>query len=177
MRRRHPLPRLWLMTDERMPDLCAVIDALPRGSGIIFRHYSLAETPRRRLFEQALTRARVRRHVMVLADTPARARAWGADGAHHRSHLVSKGIRTVPVHNPCERRTARLARADLIFASPVFETRSHPGARALGVTRLGLLAGNDRGRAIALGGMDGARFKRLCALGLYGWAGIDAFKI
>ncbi len=43
MRARHPstLPRLWLMTDERLGEgLWAALAALPHGSGVIFRDYA-----------------------------------------------------------------------------------------------------------------------------------------
>src|SRR5439155_26981070 len=42
MHARHPLPRLWLMTDERQGDgLWAALERMPRGAGVVFRHYSL----------------------------------------------------------------------------------------------------------------------------------------
>jgi thiamine-phosphate pyrophosphorylase len=62
--------------------------------------------------------------------------------------------------------------ADLVFVSPVFATRSHPGARALGRTRFRSLVRDCPVPLIALGGMD-ARNAR--SLGTYGWAGIDAW--
>ena len=41
-------PSRWLMTDERMGDrLTPTLLALPPGSGVVFRHYSLAERERR----------------------------------------------------------------------------------------------------------------------------------
>src|SRR5690606_35566678 len=46
-----PLPRRWLMTDERQGEtLWAALDRLPRGAGVIVRHYSLPMRARRRLF-------------------------------------------------------------------------------------------------------------------------------
>jgi thiamine-phosphate pyrophosphorylase len=176
MRRRHPLPRIWLMTDERIIDLFGAIARLPRGSGILFRHHSLDQTTRRALFDRVRMLARRCRHVIILADTPRIAKAWGADGAHHRSALTSQGLRTVAVHNPAERMTATRTRADLMFVSPAFVTQSHPGKAALGPVRLGLLAGANRARVIALGGMNATRAKSLVALKLYGWAAIDAFS-
>jgi thiamine-phosphate pyrophosphorylase len=176
MRRRHPLPRIWLMTDERIVDLEAVITRLPRGSGIVFRHHSLYLNERRALFDRVRTLARQRHHVLLLADKPTVARAWRADGAHHRSLLVSHGLRTVAVHNVAERIVATRVRADLIFVSPVFKTRSHPGKPALGTVRLGIIASTDRRRTIALGGMNPKLTKSLATLKLYGWAAIDAFS-
>jgi thiamine-phosphate pyrophosphorylase len=176
MRRRHPLPTIWLMTDERIGDLEAAIAQLPRRSGIVFRHYTLPPSERRALFKRIETLARRYRHVLLLADTPQRARAWGADGAHDRSPRTSRGIRTSAVHNAAERIGANRAKADLIFVSPAFPTRSHPGAATLGPIRLGLVAGRSRSKTIALGGMTTKRAKRLRALKIYGWAAIDAFS-
>jgi thiamine-phosphate pyrophosphorylase len=175
MRRRHPLPTVWLMTDERIPDLRAAVARLPHGAGIIFRHYSLTRHDRRVLFRQVRTMARRAGHVLLLADTPGLARHWGADGAHSRTPYRSQGLRTAAVHNGAELASAQRVGADLIFVSPVFPTRSHVGTRLLTTVRLGLLVGAARGKAVALGGMTTARFGSLAAMRLHGWAGIDAF--
>jgi thiamine-phosphate pyrophosphorylase len=62
-----------------------------------------------------------------------------------------------------------------VLVSPVFATRSHPGARGLGPLRFGMLAQRAGLPLIALGGMDRRRFARLAPLGAHGWAAIDAF--
>lgn len=177
MRDRHPLPKIWLMTDSRVGDLNAAIAQLPKRSGIIFRHYELPLNVRRAVFRQVRRLATRHRHVLILADRPHVARQWGADGAHSRSRHRSHGIRTVAAHSAREAALAKRIGADLIFVSPVFETRSHPGARAIGAIRLGLIARNMRSRTIALGGMTAPRAKSLSALKIYGWAAIDAFRI
>jgi len=177
MRRRHPLPKIWLMTDPRIDDLAAAINRLPKRSGIVFRHYGMARTERRLLFRQVKRLAKRGRHTLILADRPEVAKYWGADGVHSRSAHRSTGLRTVAVHSAREAALARRIGADLIFASPVFATRSHVGAKALGRARLGLMIGIQRHRTISLGGMDAGRAKSLSALKLYGWAAIDAFRI
>jgi thiamine-phosphate pyrophosphorylase len=175
MPHRHPpLPRLWLMTDERIGDLLAAIMRLPKGAGIVFRHHATEAKARRTLFDQVKAIARRRHHVLLLADAPSRAKSWGADGAHHRTLLTSKGLRSVAVHDRRELRIAIRANADLVFVSPVFATRSHPQARPLGPVRLGLSIGDRRNIAIALGGVTKDKFKRLRGLKLHGWAAIDA---
>lgn len=63
--------------------------------------------------------------------------------------------------------------ADAVFVSPVFATRSHPGAEVLGVQGAERIARGLRVPVIALGGMDAARFGELD--GFYGWAAIDAW--
>jgi thiamine-phosphate pyrophosphorylase len=174
MRSRQPLPRLWLMTDERMGDaLWDALARLPRGSGVIFRHYETRD--RRALFERIRTIARRRGLMLLLAGSLREAAAWKADGAHGRSpHLRTTRplLRTAPAHDA--RELARV-RAHAVFLSPVFATRSHPGASALGPMRFARLVRMSEAPAIALGGMDARRFRHLARLGAYGWAGIDAF--
>lgn len=68
---------------------------------------------------------------------------------------------------------AERAGADLILLSPVFATRSHPGAPVLGPVRFGLLARQARTPIVALGGMTAKRARALPDA--YGWAAIDAW--
>ena len=172
MHRRQHLPRRWLMTDERLGErLFDAIGRLPNGSGIVFRHYSLPEAERRRLFDEVRHAANSGGLLLLLAGSSLEARSWGADGSHGRGRGF--GLRTAPVHGPGEIRAAERAGADLIFLSPVFATRSHPDARPLGPARFTLLARTTLLPAIALGGMDEERARRL--RGAYGWAGIDAW--
>jgi thiamine-phosphate pyrophosphorylase len=164
------------MTDERIDDLDAAVGRLPPGSGVVFRHYATPPAQRRALFDAVRRIARRRRHVLLLAATPVMARAWGADGAHNRSLLKSCGLRSVAVHSGRERILARRIGADIMFVSPVFPTRSHSDAVTLGVVRTGLLAGRDRPRAIALGGLNRISARQTAALKLRGWAAIDGLS-
>jgi thiamine-phosphate pyrophosphorylase len=169
MDRRQPLPRRWLMTDERQGD--ALFDAvarLPAGAGIVFRHTSLEQVARRDLF------ARVRAAhpgLLLLAGSANLARSWGADGSHGAG--AGEGLRTASVHNLAEIRAAEAAGAALVFLSPVFATRSHPDATPLGPEGFATLAAQTRLPVAALGGMDEKRAENL--RGAYGWAGIDAW--
>jgi thiamine-phosphate pyrophosphorylase len=164
------------MTDERVGEaLWPALAALPRGSGVVFRHHATPATERRRLFEAVRTITRRRRLMLILAGSPRQAIGWRADGAHGRSDDgSSRLVRTAPAHDRRELIAAERAGVDLIFLSPVFATRSHPGQSSLGAIRFGLtIAGRSR-RIIALGGMTSHRFQRLKPFGAYGWAAIDA---
>lgn len=173
MRRRHSLPRVWMMTDERQGDgVLAAAEQLPSGAGIVFRHYRLAEAERRALFERVKGIARCRGLTLLLAGPAAQARAWGADGSHGRGR--GAGLRTAPAHNLRELGAAERAGAAAVFLSPVFPTRSHALVRPLGPARFALLARRTRLPVIALGGMNVERARRL--RGIYGWAGIDAWS-
>lgn len=177
MRRRQPLPRLWLMSDERQGEaLWTAIERLPRGAGIIFRHYSLPPLERRKLFMELHRRARKRSLMLILAGTARDAAAWGAEGFHSRQDARRRSglIHTAPVHDVRELRLAERGGADLVFLSPAFETRSHRGGRSLGPVRFMLLARQARGPVIALGGMNVRRARRLGGA-IFGWAGIDAW--
>jgi thiamine-phosphate pyrophosphorylase len=166
MPRRQPLPRLWLMTDERQGDrLWEALERLPRGSGVVFRHYGLSTAERRRLFER-VRRVAKRRRLLVLAAGKG-LRGDGMHGGH------DPGLRSASAHDLRELKTAERSGARLVFLSPAFPTRSHPGARALGPARFGLIARQARIPVIALGGMDARKARRLPHI--HGWAGIDAW--
>lgn len=168
---RHPLPRLWLMTDERLgDDLWTALDALPRGGGVIFRHYATPPAERRALFAQVAKVARRNRLVLVVAGS---ARPGRADGRHGRNATRSSGLKTWPAHSRGEALAGMRAGADLLFVSPVFRTRSHPGGRTLGPRKAAAILRGIKTPAIALGGMNTRRFRAL--KGFHGWAAIDAW--
>lgn len=165
MPRLKPLPAIWLVSDQRNDaGLERALSRLPRGSGFIFRHYHLPLPQRRARFAELARIARARGHLVALAGSRAEARSWGADRAYGPAgHLV-------PVHSP--REIARARRAEALLLSPVFPTRSHPGAKVLGPLRFRRLAALARVPVIALGGMNRRGNRRLK---WPQWAGIDAF--
>ncbi|MEM8696274.1 MAG: thiamine phosphate synthase [Pseudomonadota bacterium] len=165
------------MTDERQGDqLWPALERLPRGSGIIIRHYSLPARQRRDLIARIRPIARKRRLVTIVAGPPGLAVATRADGFHTRSQCPGPRhlVRTAAVHGLAELRLAERARADLVFISPLFATASHPKGRTLGRVRFGRLARQSRIPVIALGGMNAGRAKSLRTFGIYGWAAIGA---
>jgi thiamine-phosphate pyrophosphorylase len=165
MFRRQPLPRLWLMTDERQGEgLWEALERLPKGSGVVFRHYGLAPGERRRLFDRVRRVAR-RRRLLLLAGGGLR-----GDGIHNGR---GGGFRSASAHNLRELKSAERSGAELVFVSPAFPTRSHPAALALGPVRFGLISSQARVPVIALGGVDARKARRLP--NIYGWAGIDAW--
>jgi thiamine-phosphate pyrophosphorylase len=174
MTSRQSLPRVWMMTDERQgAGLLGAVRNLPRGAGLVFRHYSLAEEARRALFEEVAAEARERGLRVLLAGSRVDAERWGADGWHGWGK--GGGLRSASVHDLHQMRQAEAEGAALLFVSPVFATRSHPGGRTLGPRRFARLAGLARRPVIALGGVTHANAPKLLRLGAYGWAGIDAW--
>ena len=177
MYRRHPLPRTWLITDERQGDsLWSALDALPETAGVVFRHYNLEAEQRRALFER-VKRAGGGKRLCLLGGTARLAGDWGADGSYgasaRRTALTS--IRAIPVHNRRELVAAERAGADLVFLSPLHPTRSHPAAPALGRLSFAVIARRARVPVIALGGIRAGAWEDWSRLNAYGWAGIDAW--
>lgn len=163
------------MTDERLGDaLWSTIERLPRGSGIVFRHYGLALDERRALFALVMAVARRRRLTVVVAGGERLGR--GQAGSHGRARRRTNGIMTWPAHDRREVIAGMRAGADLIFISPVLPTASHPGGRSLGWRRAAMLARLTNGRAIALGGLQRSDIGRVRRAGFFGWAAIDGLS-
>lgn len=178
MRRRHPLPKIWLMTDPRFGDeLLDAICRLPFGSGVIFRHYALDEEQRYKLYRMVKRVCRRRRHVLLLAGDERHAIYWHADGFHQRSARSSKLIHSVAVHNAQELQQAKRLNADMVLVSPLFATSSHHGQRPLGRLAFNRLAAQAHNvKVIALGGVTRQKARSLNPRLIHGWAAIDTFR-
>jgi thiamine-phosphate pyrophosphorylase len=157
------------MTDERLGDgLWAALRRLPRGSGVVFRHYATGAGERRALFRRVVRIGRTRGLLVVRAGERA---GFGEDGMH--GGVRGSGLRTAPAHDRREAVAAVRRGAEVLFVSPVFGTRSHPGASGLGERRARRIAQGLPVTVIALGGMDARRFRGMA--GFDGWAAIDAW--
>jgi thiamine-phosphate pyrophosphorylase len=176
---RHPalLPAIWLVSDRRNDAVLEnVLRQLPRGSGLIFRHHHLPARERCARFAQLRRIARRHGHTVVLAGPPRTARAWRADGAYGSPASLACGpalLRLATAHSTREIAAAHRARADAVLLSPVFPTRSHPGAVALRPVRFRLLAAYAQAPVIALGGMTA---HRAWCLRWPRWAAIDGLS-
>jgi thiamine-phosphate pyrophosphorylase len=176
MGRRHPaLPARLLVSDARNDAVLeAALARLPRGCGLIFRHYHLPPAQRRARFARLLRVARRHGHAIYLSGDVRTARKWGADGAYGAPDQLTGGPalpRLMTVHSLHELRRAGWAAA--VVVSPVFATRSHPDARPLGPVRFRLIVRHARVPVIALGGMTPRRAR---ALDASHWAAIDGLS-
>ena len=163
MRRGRRLPALWLVSDlVRLPDPLAAAARLPRGAGVLAR--DLAAPVLLRL--AALAR---RRGLVLLVAGDGRAALAARSGLHlpdrRRTRNVlpfllarragaPRAVLTVAAHGGATSAArARRLRPDLAFLSPIFATRSHPGAAALGPLRWLAAARRLPVPAAALGGV------------------------
>lgn len=164
------VPAVILLSDARNDaSLERTLARLPRGSALVFRHYHLPAPERRARF-MALKRAAKPRGIrMIGARVPP---GWGLDGVYGEPAEVAgrAGLKLATAHSLAGIGAAKRAGADAVLLSPVFATRSHPGAKVLGPVRFLLLARRCPLPVIALGGMTPHRAARMP---VHGWAAID----
>jgi thiamine-phosphate pyrophosphorylase len=163
------------MTDERMGEqLWTAIDRLPiKHSGIVFRHYRAAN--RTALAERISQICHRRNLTLAIAGDVDLARTLRADLVHNPAGAPPDLPCSRSVHSLEEAELAKTDGASLVFVSPVYPTRSHPGRKPLyrpSALRIARAAGVP---AIALGGVNSLKAARLEREGFYGWAGIDAW--
>lgn len=158
-----PRRHAWLMTDPRIDAaLFAMLRALPPGAGVVFRHQARSRRERHALFLRVRRLAHAR-HLRLSA-----AGAMPGAAAHNGRQAL-----THAVHDRRQAIAAMRADATWLFVSPLYLTRSHPGAPALGISRALAMTQGLAGQRVALGGMTAARWLRLRGYGFDGWAAID----
>ena len=175
------MPALLFFTDpQRTPDPAAAAMGLPRGAGIVYRHFGApdAEAQARRLLEVA----RERELKLLIGRDVALAARIGAHGVHLPERLAhsagrAKGahpgwIVTSAAHSLA---AARASRADAVVLSVAFPSASASaaGVRALGPVRLAARVRAVGKPSYALGGVNNETARRLLDAGLVGFAAVE----
>lgn len=179
------------MTDpERLPDPEAALEALPRGTVLIWRTYG--KRPAREELRRLAAKAHRKGVVLLIAGALPLGAQTGIMGLHlperelrrpvTRGYVFTAHDRrpslalTAACHSEKAIRRAAQAGADAVLISPVFPTESHPGGKTLGVLRFTALARLARQLGLtpyALGGIiTPAHIRRLNGTGAAGVAGI-----
>jgi len=177
------LPALWLVTDTlRLPDPVAAAARLPRGAGVLFRHYD--HPARAALAGRLAALCRHRGLVFLVAGDARLATQVRAAGLHLPEARMKEatggaargcGLTTAAAHSRAALSRAAALGLDAVFLSPVFATRSHPGRAGLGAAGFARLARGARLPVYALGGITPANAHALTASGAAGVAAIEAF--
>jgi len=174
------------MTDsERTPDPMVAINRLPPGSGVIFRHYQLAN--RKQLAGQLASFCRQRHIKFLVAGDWQLAADVNADGIHLSEHIVRTGkgegkrlrrkgfIITAAAHSHRSLWDAARTGVDAVIVSPVFQTVSHPQNLPLGIIKFSNMCRKSPVPVYALGGITQNNIGRLQKSGCVGIAGIGLF--
>lgn len=177
-----------MMTDERrLPDPLAVLDDLPPGAAVILRHYRAAASERDALAHRLAAACRRRGLRLLIAGDARLAVEVRADGLHLPEAMLRSApltwrrcrqrswVVTAAAHSSAAIRRAASAGVDAVLLSPVFASRSHPGAPTLGPLRFVALVANSPVPIYALGGVDSHTIRRLTGSGAVGIAGIGGF--
>ncbi len=179
-------PIVWVVSDaKRMANPEHVVSSLPRGTGVILRHYGvqkrsdLAQRLASLCRKRGLTflvggdwqlAARVNADGVHLGDDAARA-GLAAGGRLWRQRKASR-LLTVSAHGARGLQRGKELGASAALLGPVFKTASHPGRATLGALRLAAMIRAARLPVLALGGITTANIKLLHASGIAGIAGI-----
>lgn len=170
---RQSWPQAWLMTDERMGDAlgAAIARAAAAGAGIIVRHHQSPNAIRRAIASEVLASGAM----LGLSRDPLLAADLGADFVHNPAGESGTLPFSLSVHDEEQALEAARRKPAFVFVSPLYATRSHPDAQALGEEEALRLAALASCPAYALGGINRLRGEELIARGWAGWAGIDAW--
>jgi thiamine-phosphate pyrophosphorylase len=172
-----------MFTDpDRMADVVAAAERLPRGAGIVHRGFG-----RPGAADEALALSRLARRrglVLLIGQDAALAARVGAHGVHlperdlrHLPRLRRQRphwIVTVAAHSTAALARAGRAGAHGAFLSAVFPSRSPSAGRPLGVTRLAAMVRTATVPVLALGGVGPRTVARLKATGVAGFAAVEA---
>ena len=178
-RKGRPLPRAFFLTDpDRTKNLLGVIARLPRGWGVIYRHFGAAN---RFIVGEALARAcRQRGLILLVSSDPVLAQRIGADGVHWPEARLRGArlrgphfIETASAHSRAAIARAHALGLDAAIVSTVFPSRSPSAKKAMGALRFRLIARASALPVYALGGIN-ARNAESAMRGAAGWAAIDA---
>ena len=181
------LPKRILLTDcDRLADPRDSIRALPAGSGVILRHYSVPN--RADLAREILSICRPKKIPLLIAGDAYLAKAVGANGlhlpeemlakksGHWRNYLGPKTFLCVAAHSPKALCRAAAAAANFVLLSPIFPTKSHPNRKAIGINRFANWVSNSQIPVYALGGVNHKNKNRVLATKAVGWAAVGAFS-
>lgn len=166
-----------------MPDLIAIANRLPEGSGLILRHFG---QPGPRMASMDLTAiAQQRGLVYWIGQDPDLVAVVGAKGVHwpercpaeaesYQRHQPEK-LMTMAAHGAEGLAAAAKAKANAVILGPVFESASPSAGEPLGIAKFTELVAAATLPVYALGGVTAKNAEELIGSGCCGIAAIGAF--
>lgn len=173
------LPRAWFMTDpKRTPKPERIVEKLPPGSGVIYRHYGAKD--RFEVGARLAAICRRRRLTLLVSADPQLARRIRADGVHWPEAKLQglrphhpRWIETAAAHSPRAIRKAQRSGMDAVILSAVFASASPSAGDPMGPLRFRGIAGSAPLPVYALGGVTHRNAARAMTRAA-GWASIKA---
>lgn len=174
------LPACLFLTDPaRTPDPVSALSGLPRGSGIIYRHFG-AETRHQTALDLSAAAKALGLRLLIAAD-PDLAKAVEADGVHWPEARLGQArvwrnrfaIQTASAHSRQAIWRASQLSMDAVLVSSVFPSDSPSAERPLGVTRFRRLVSASPLPVYGLGGVTALSSNRISQYA--GLSGISGF--
>ncbi|MEM9571334.1 MAG: thiamine phosphate synthase [Pseudomonadota bacterium] len=179
------LPPLLLLTDpERIPNPVSLVDKLPAGSGLIYRHFGAED--RFEIAARLSQKCKEHKIAFLISADPDLARATNAAGIHWPEKWISRArrwqrcfrIQTASAHTPHAIRTARNAGMDAALVSTVFVSASSSAGRPIGSIRLRKLQQTAGIPLYGLGGINAQNAQQVSAYsGIASVSGLAIAKI
>lgn len=175
-----PTPKAWFLTDPaRITDPIATVIALPKGWGVIYRHFG--EPNRAAIAHELSDICRAHGLTLLIAGDSALAHAVGADGVHWPNkrlaelHSSSHTFRliTSSAHSHEELTRAVIAGADAIIYSAVFASESPSAQQPIGPAQFCQLAASSSVPLIGLGGITAENAAQIAPHGFASISGIE----
>lgn len=172
------LPPFWALTDpKRVPNPIALARTLPRGGGIIYRHFGASS--RVETAKKLSTLARKRGLTLLIGNDPDLAAHVKADGVHWPERALHKALKwrssfaimTCAAHSRAAIRHAADMGMDAVLLSTVFASKSPSAAQPMGALRFRRLASGANLPVYALGGIRPENAGQVANFG--GFAAID----
>ena len=173
---------LVLMSDpKRTPDLLSLVQALPSGSAVIYRHFGAPGLERRL---RSLTEAKGIQ--LLIGNDPELAINCGADGVHFSRRTDAKVIQRWRNEHPGWIISAAApkpwavppasASLDAVFVSSIFASASPSSGTPIGVSALERISKDCPCPVFALGGITDENAPTLAKTGIAGIAAIGGLK-
>lgn len=175
-----PIAKAWFLTDPaRITDPVATTSALPRGWGVIYRHFN--ESNRVAIAHKLSSICRTNGLTFLVAADPTLAAAVNADGVHWPSKRLAESRRnshasqlvTSSAHSPEELMRAVKAGLDAIFYSTVFASESPSAQQPIGPGRFRQIAASSPAPVIGLGGITANNAAQIAPHGFASISGIE----
>ena len=166
------LPGLLFLTDPvRVPELVSVANALPTGSGVIYRHFGAEDC--KTVAEALQTVCRHRGLMLLIAADPRLAKQIGADGVHWpekrlpeaRSWREHFRLQTTSAHSAAAIHRAERIGMDAALVSSVFPSDSPSAGSPLNPARFRQLSAKTSIPLYGLGGLNAQNAAAISASG------------
>ncbi len=160
---------------------------MPKNSAVIFREYDLILSEREKLAREIFAICKKYHHKFIVGKNLDLARKLRADGVHfsdndklplqilNRKNFTKGFIFSFACHKLASVLKIKNLAVDVIFISPIFASKSHEGAKNLGIFNIRKIVKTTNKPIFALGGINKNNFKLLQKLGIQGFGAIEYF--